>query len=59
MNNPLDEKLKELNETYTTLIENNKAVIKHLQESNNKKAAIAKRFAEEKMCNIEDGANLV
>jgi len=51
--------LRELNETYTTLIENNKAVIKHLQESNNKKAAIAKRFAEEKMCNIEDGANLV
>lgn len=59
MNNPLDGKMKELNETYVSLIENNKAVIKHLQESNSKKAAVAKKFAEEKMCNIEDGANLV
>jgi len=59
MNNPLDGKVNELNEIYTSLLKKNKAEIKCLTETNSKKAAISKRFAEEKMCNIEDGANMV
>ncbi|OUM61169.1 hypothetical protein PIROE2DRAFT_12885, partial [Piromyces sp. E2] len=58
MNNPLDGKVKELNETYINLIEKNKEEIKYLTETNSKKAAVSKKFAEEKMCNIEDGANM-
>jgi len=59
LKNPLDGKVKELNEIYTTLIEKNKEEIKNIYEKNNKKAAISKRFAEEKMCNIEDSANMM
>jgi len=59
LNQKLDGKVKELNETYATLIEQNKNEIKYLYESNNRSAAVSKRFAEEKMCNIEDTANMV
>ncbi|ORX58426.1 hypothetical protein BCR36DRAFT_317741, partial [Piromyces finnis] len=59
LNNPLDGKLKELNETYKNLIEKNKEEINNITETNSRKAEISKRFAEEKMCNIEDGANMM
>jgi len=51
--------VKELEEEYTALIEKNKREIKSIKEMNSKKVAVSKRFAEEKMCNIEDSANMV
>ena len=55
----MDEKVKELEEEYTALIEKNKREIKSIKEMNSKKVAVSKRFAEEKMYNIEDSANMV